>query len=207
MAYELSPADGEAFNALPGTVVPTAPADPSGTKALLDAVAARDTKSIGQGVADGIDKYCPQVGITTPLRLAHFLAQACEETDRFKTLHEYWGPTPGQKGYEGRADLGNVRPGDGFLYRGRGIFDLTGRANYHLAGVALSLPLETEPELAADPIIAVRVACDYWLKHGINAQADADNVVVVTRLINGGTNGLTDRETYLARAKTALGIA
>ena len=174
------------------------------TKALLDHVAERDTGAIGQGIADGLDSYCPQYSINTPLRLAHFLAQACHETCGFKFLHEIWGPTPAQAKYESRADLGNVRPGDGFLYRGRGIFQLTGRANYKSIAAALALPLEVEPELAADPVISVKIACHYWMMRSINLPADADNVVLVTRLINGGLNGLDDRKACLARARELL---
>lgn len=176
------------------------------TKALLDQVAGRDTGTTGSGIADGMDKYCPQYSINTPLRLAHFIAQACHETCGFKFLHEIWGPTKQQRGYEGRADLGNVRPGDGYLYRGRGIFQLTGRQNYKTAGAELALPLEVEPELAADPVISVRIACHYWMTHSINLPADADNAVLVTHKINGGTNGLASREAYLAKAKHLLGV-
>jgi putative chitinase len=174
------------------------------TKALLDKIANRDTGTKGQGVADGLDKYCPQYSINTGLRLAHFLAQACHETGGFKWLKEIWGPTPAQTRYEGRADLGNIRPGDGRLYCGRGIFQLTGRANYARIGAALALPLEVEPELAADPQISVKIACHYWMTHGINAPADADNINLVTRLINGGSNGLADRQACLVRAKELL---
>lgn len=173
------------------------------TKALLDTVAQHDTGARGQTIADALDKYWPACSVTTPLRQAHFVAQACHETEGFRYLKEIWGPTPAQRRYDGR--LGNNRPGDGRLYCGRGIFQLTGRANYERIGHALSLPLEVDPELACDPQISVRIACNYWQVHGINAAADADNVVLVTRLINGGTNGLADREACLARAKTALG--
>lgn len=174
------------------------------TKQLLDHVAQRDTGIIGEGIADGLDKYCPQYEINTHLRLAHFLAQACHETCNFIYLHELWGPTSAQKAYEGRVDLGNVRVGDGYLYRGRGIFQLTGRANYAREGQALSLPLETEPDLAADPDISVRIACHYWQAHQINVPADANDIIRVTRAINGGTNGLSDREACFARAITVL---
>jgi putative chitinase len=177
------------------------------TKELMDAVAERDTGVIGGGVASGLDTYCPQYEVNTKLRLAHFLAQSSHETEGFRYLREIWGPTPAQKKYEGRADLGNTRPGDGFIYRGRGIFQLTGRANYSKIGAELGLPLETNPELASDPSISAHIACNYWQSRGINTAADADDVVRVTRLINGGTNGLADREACLARAKAALGVA
>lgn len=174
------------------------------TKELLDHVAQRDTGPTGEGVADGLDQYCPAAQITTHLRLAHFVAQACHETEGFRFLKEIWGPTPAQLGYEGRADLGNVRAGDGRLYCGRGIFQLTGRANYGHVGAALQLPLEVEPEIACDPVISARIACNYWAARRINACADADDVIAVTRKINGGTNGLADREKCLARAKEVL---
>jgi putative chitinase len=174
------------------------------TKTLLDRIAMRDTGTKGTGIAAGLDTYCPQYSINSPLRLAHFLAQACHETGGFKWLKEIWGPTPAQKRYEGRQDLGNIRPGDGRLYCGRGIFQLTGRANYARIGAALALPLEVEPELAADPQISVKIACHYWMTHSINQPADADNIELVTRLINGGQNGLADRKACLARAKELL---
>jgi putative chitinase len=174
------------------------------TKALLDYIAGRNTGTKGDGIACGLDLYCPQYGVNTPLRLAHFLAQACHETMCFRYLKEIWGPTRAQRRYEGRADLGNTRPGDGRLYCGRGIFQLTGRANYARIGAALGLPLEVEPELAADPQISVKIACLYWKKHNINGPADADNVELVTRLINGGLNGLDDRKARLVRAKEVL---
>jgi hypothetical protein len=100
------------------------------TRALLDKIAARNTGALGDDIADALDKYCPQYEIDTPLRLAHFLSQACHETQGFRYLKEIWGPTAAQKRYEGRTDLGNTRLGDGRLYCGRGIFQLTGRSNY-----------------------------------------------------------------------------
>lgn len=174
------------------------------TKQLLDRIADRDTGVVGEGIAHGLDQYCPQYSINSHLRLAHFLAQACHETCNFHYLKEIWGPTDAQKRYETRADLGSCRPGDGRLYCGRGIFQLTGRANYRSVGAALALPLEVEPELACDPVISVKIACHYWMTHGINAAADADDIVRVTKAINGGLNGLEDRNACLARAKAVL---
>lgn len=174
------------------------------TRELLDHIAQRDTGALGDDIACGLDKFCPENEITTPLRLAHLLAQAAHETCGFRYLREIWGPTPAQRGYEGRTDLGNVRVGDGRLYCGRGVFQLTGRANYARIGVALGLPLEVDPDLACDPQVSVRIACHYWSTHHINVPADADDVVRVTRAINGGLNGLASRKAYLARAKEVL---
>ncbi|APW46630.1 hypothetical protein [Rhodoferax antarcticus] len=73
---------------------------------------------------------CPQYEIDTPQEFAHFLAQACHETDHFATLREY----ASGRGYEGRVNLGNTQPGDGVRFKGRGIFQTTGRANYMQLG-------------------------------------------------------------------------
>jgi putative chitinase len=83
-------------------------------------------------------------------------------------------------------------------------FELTGRSNYARIGSALALPLEMQPEIACDPQISVWIACHYWLTHSINQVADADNVELVTRLINGGQNGLASRKAYLVKAKELL---
>jgi putative chitinase len=177
---------------------------PKTYRALLDHMARRPLGQRGDELASGTAKFLPAYSINTELRLAHFLAQATHETGDFCYMKEIWGPTPAQKGYEGRADLGNTQPGDGKLYCGRGIFQLTGRANYANIGAALALPLESQPEMAAQPYAAVQIACNYWMKHGINQPADADNIQIVTRLINGGQNGLASRQRALARAKEIL---
>ena len=145
--------------------------------------------------------------INDPLEVAHFLAQVLHETGGLKWLEEIWGPSEAQMRYESRADLGNVLPGDGYLYRGRGLIHLTGRNNYQRAGRALGLPLETQPELAALPEHAARIACWYWNSRGIGKRALADDLEAVTRAVNGGVNGLADRAAWLARAKAALSLA
>ncbi|MBL8895480.1 MAG: hypothetical protein JNJ53_12810 [Rhizobiales bacterium] len=174
------------------------------TATLLRAIAPRANPKLAGELAAAMTEILPAAEIATPLRLAHFLAQAAHESDGFRTLSEYWGPTPAQRAYEGRKDLGNVRRGDSRLYRGRGIFQLTGRANYRSVGEKLGLPLEAEPALAAEPHHAVRIAAEYWTSRKLNEAADADQLRVITRRINGGLNGLADRSRYLTRAKLAL---
>lgn len=174
------------------------------TAALINYVAGRNTGAVGEEIATGLDHFAPQYDINTPLRLAHFLAQASHESEGFRFLKEIWGPTKAQKKYEGRADLGNVRVGDGFLYRGRGIFQLTGRSNYARLGKALALPLEVDPDLACDPQVSVRIACHFWMTHEINAFADANDIIRVTRAINGGLNGIEDRKACFLRARQVL---
>lgn len=151
-------------------------------------------------VAAALSIYFPVFGIDTLFRAAHFLGQAAHETDGFHTLVEY---ASGDE-YEGRDDLGNTQPGDGRLFKGRGIFDLTGRDNYVKMGARLSLDLVSSPEQAAQPDIASHVACLFWDDFKMNDWADEDNYKAITRRINGGFNGLASRLMYLNRAKTAL---
>lgn len=152
-------------------------------------------------LAEGMNRHLPVYGMTDLGEVQMFLAQAAHESAGFSTMYEYWGPTPAQRRYEGRKDLGNVQAGDGFRYRGRGIFQLTGRANYRIYGAALGLPLEINPEIAADPFHAVRIACEYWKRHKIGAVARRGDFVAVTRLINGGTNGIEDRRRLFDRCR------
>lgn len=154
-----------------------------------------------------LNKALREAYITDPLEVAHFLAQVLHETGGFRWLEEIWGPSAAQRRYEGRADLGNVLPGDGYLFRGRGLIHLTGRNNYQRAGQALGLPLVERPELAAEPEHAARIACWYWNSRGLGRAALRDDLEQVTRGVNGGVNGLADRAAWLARAKAALELA
>ena len=136
------------------------------------------------------------------LRAAHFLAQTCHESDGFVTTVEYGDGTA----YNGRIDLGNTQPGDGPRFKGRGLIQLTGRTNYKQYGDLLGLDLIASPDTAADPAIALKLACAFWKLKRLNALADQDDIVTITRRINGGLNGLDSRRHYLALAKTALGV-
>jgi len=152
--------------------------------------------AVGAVLADTLARY----GIDNRLRIAHFLAQTCHESAGFRTTEEF---ASGQA-YEGRADLGNDQPGDGPRYKGRGLLQLTGRANYRSLGKTLGLPLEAQPELAAQPVLSLTIACEFWKSRAINPLCDADDVVAVTRKVNGGTNGLEDRRALTAKAKAAI---
>jgi putative chitinase len=174
-------------------------------RALFSYMAKRDLGDRGAALGKGASGHFAAFDITTPLRIAHWMAQATHETEGFLYLHELWGPTPAQQRYEGRADLGNTQKGDGFLFRGRGVFQLTGRANYADYGKLIGLGLVDHPELAEDPEISVLIACAYWKRHGLNDLADADDVTTITRRINGGLNGIDERKAALARAKLVLG--
>jgi putative chitinase len=151
---------------------------------------------VGDVLAARLDSYA----INTRLRIAHFIAQTCTESDGYSTTEEYASGAA----YEGRADLGNTQKGDGRLFKGRGLLQLTGRANYTAYGKALGLDLVGNPALAAEPAVSLTIACEYWKRRAINAMADADDLYAVTRAVNGGLNGLDSRRAYLTKAKTAL---
>lgn len=131
------------------------------------------------------------------LRFAHFFAQIIHESGGFRYMEEI---ASGQA-YEGRADLGNTQAGDGRRFKGRGPIQITGRANYRAFGRKIGIDIEASPELAAIPSIGLHLACAYWDDRKLNAPADRDDVLAITRAINGGTNGLADRRNNLAMMK------
>lgn len=159
---------------------------------------------VNKNVVEGLSKYLPlemeKAGITTKLRIAHFLAQICHESDHFRTTREYASGAA----YEGRRDLGNVRRGDGKRFRGRGVIQITGRYNYEKYGKKLGIDLVNHPELAETPEISVKTAIAYWMDHNLNVYADKDDLRAITKRINGGYNGLSSRLAMLENAKRAI---
>jgi putative chitinase len=107
-----------------------------------------------------------------------------------------------EKVYGGR--MGNVRPGDGYRFRGRGLIQLTGRANYEHFAQVLGIELAHDPDLAAEPETACLIAGAYWHDKGLNAFADLGDILGLTRKINGGQTGLADRSMQTDRARRAL---
>ena len=97
----------------------------------------------------------------------------------------------------GRRNLGNTEPGDGWRFRGRGLIQLTGRANYRRTGPEY----EINPDLVLTPAGSIKAAVDYWRTRGLNPAADADDLEKVTRLINGGTIGIDHRRALTDKAK------
>lgn len=156
--------------------------------------------AIIEAVAPAFGPTLDRYEIDTRLRIAHFMGQVTHECDGFATTEEY----ASGEAYEGRLDLGNTRAGDGRRYKGRGLVQLTGRANYQRFGRLLGLPLEAEPTLAAEPVTSLVIACEYWRDRAINGPADRDDLDTVTRRVNGGTRGLTSRRTFYLRAVALL---
>jgi len=170
-------------------VAPTFSGAPAASQAKIIAEA-------GAVLAATLESY----DITSRLRIAHFLGQTCEESAGYRTTEEF---ASGRE-YEGRQDLGNTQRGDGPRYKGRGLLQLTGRANYADYGKALAVDLVNNPTLAAQPALSLKIACEYWKRHDINADCDRDDAQAVTRKVNGGLNGLSDRIAFTQKAKTAV---
>lgn len=173
----------------------------SGTGATLS----RATKWL-----DALQVACDEYEISTPLRVAAFLAQTGHESGHLVFTREIWGPTAAQKLYEPPSreakDLGNTEPGDGRRFCGRGLIQITGRANYARAGAALKRDLISVPDLLEAPSLAALSAGWFWSAHGLNELADAGEFQTITRRINGGLNGEAERLALYSAAKHALGV-
>lgn len=149
-------------------------------------------------ISDSRDLF-EQYGVNTDDRVRMFLAQMAHESNRFKSLKEkrYRNTTfeekYGQNSRVGRI-LGNNQPGDGEKFHGRGIIQLTGRWNYNHYGNLAGIDLIDSPEKACEPRTAVLIALAYWKSKSVNKAADKADVKQATKLINGGYNGLQDRE-------------
>lgn len=188
------------------------------TVAHLKAIAGIETKLMPALVV-WMNKLCPIYEIDTAQEYAHFLCQACHESDHFKVTEEY----ASGRAYEGRSDLGNTVPGDGVKYKGRGIFQTTGKNNYLQLGIKKGEKdlFVKNPELLELPEYAVWSACEYWKTRGLNDianHADSDKlkmkrkdkilelspVEYISIRVNGGYNGMEERKKFYERAKKVL---
>lgn len=182
-----------------------------------------------------LNKYSAQFGITTRLRMCHFLAQLAVESGELlytaenlnysskglvKTFPKYFNVCNAEryaknpqmianKVYANRMGNGNESSGDGWKYRGRGLIQLTGKSNYkayndYLRFTGMEVDLLANPDLISQPLGAIKSAMWFWMAHNCNQYADKDDCLNVTKKINGGTNGFTEREKYLRRAKLYL---
>ena len=149
-----------------------------------------------------INRAMAKYAISTPLRHAHFLAQVGHESGRLQYVRELASGSA----YEGRKDLGNTVAGDGVRYKGRGLIQVTGRANYQAISNDLGIDFIKHPEFLETAENAALSAGWFWDKHKLNDYADKDDIIKITRIINGGKNGLMDRTILLGLAKQTLGI-
>lgn len=171
-----------------------------------------------------ITTVLPKFGIDTPLRKAHFLSQVAHESGGlkysqenlnysaqglrsvfgkyFKTMEiaNAYARKPekiANKVYADRMGNGNEASGDGWKFRGRGLIQLTGKELYQNFGKAHGIDCVNNPDLLLDPEWALTSACWFWNKRKLNTYADANDILMVTKRINGGINGLNDRQQYL----------
>lgn len=138
--------------------------------------------------------------INTKARQAAFIAQIGHESGQLRYVRELASGSA----YEGRKDLGNTMPGDGVKYKGRGLIQITGKANYVALMMALGIDCLEHPEVLEEPVNASRSAAWFWKDRGLNELADQGNFLAITKRINGGTNGLEDRQALWAKAKEIL---
>lgn len=134
-------------------------------------------------------------------RQASFLAQIAHESGSLRYTEELADGSA----YEGRADLGNTEPGDGRRFRGAGLIQITGRSNTLACLKALGRNESDRPYLLT-PEGASRSAGWFWYRNGLNEVADLGNFWTISRIINGGTNGLDDRIKHYVRIRKVLGI-
>ena len=149
-----------------------------------------------------INGWAEHFHINTPLRMAHYLAQIAHESGELRYTKEL----ASGRAYEGRKSLGNTQPGDGVRFKGRGLIQITGRANYSAYANYCGFDVVRCPELLERPLGATKSSMWVFQKFGCNDLADQDNLKAIRRKINGGYNGLASCEKYLKRAKEALEI-
>lgn len=181
----------------------TKPLDQSGyllTLEQLTQISKKKNKKTLESVIGPLNDTMKKYSINTPLRICHFLAQVMHESGEFAWYREFASGSA----YEGRADLGNTQTGDGVKFKGRGAIQITGRANYQKVSDAFGVDFITNPVLLEQINYGTQAAGWYWDRRHLNTYADQDNLKEVTRRVNGGTNGLTDRAYFLQQARVVL---
>lgn len=179
----------------------------------MDITASQLAKSTGANLTRAqlwllpINNAMREFEIDTPKRIAAFLAQVGHESGGLQWVAELADGSAYDVGRLAER-LGNTpeADGDGQKFKGRGLIQLTGTRNYILALMALDLDLLNHPELLTEPTAAARVAGWYWYNNNLNRFADKDDFIGLTKAINGGTNGLADRQKLWSQAKLALGV-
>ncbi|MCJ8270571.1 MAG: LysM peptidoglycan-binding domain-containing protein [Psychrosphaera sp.] len=180
---------------------------------------------------DGLNSSFDRYQINTPLRIAHFLAQVCHESNNFSVVSENlnysaqalsglfgkyfneistddYARNPqriANRVYANRMGNGNEASGEGWKYRGRGLIQLTGKQNYSDFSAAYGVDLVGEPDQVSDNAeLCIAVAGWYWDTRKLNQYADNDDIKAITKRINGGYHGLADREEKLQNIKAVL---
>lgn len=182
---------------------------------------------------DALSEILPEYEINTPQRVAAFIAQCAHESGGFKALKEnlnykaaslrrvfpkYFpddaianayankGEMIANRVYANRMGNGDEHSGDGYRYCGRGLVQLTGKDNYSWFAASLEMPVEDVPEYLSTFEGAVQSACWFWETNNLNQWADKDDILTMTKRINGGTIGLEDRKKHYEHAKHVFGV-
>jgi putative chitinase len=184
---------------------------------------------------EALNEILPEYGIDTPQRVAAFIAQCAHESGGFRALKENLNYRPetlrklfskyfptddlarayasmpnkqeaiANRIYASRMGNGDEQSGDGFRFCGRGLIQLTGRDNYTFFAGSLDIPVEEAAEYLQTFEGAVQSACWFWETNNLNQWADKDDILTLTKRINGGTIGLEDRKKHYEHAKHVLG--
>lgn len=165
-------------------------------KAQLSDIYRETRLSLVEKYLDAINDALQRFDLSTPERQRMFLAQIGHESGQLRYTEELASGAA----YEGRKDLGNTEKGDGVKYKGRGLIQITGRSNYALCGLALDLPLLEKPELLSQLPYSVLSAGWFWSNNNLNSYCDKDDFKGLTKRINGGYNGYSDRLKLYQRA-------
>ena len=167
-----------------------------------------------------LNEYFPKWEIDTIQRMQMFIAQVAHESGSFKYTREI----ASGNAYEGRKDLGNLFPGDGKRFKGHGLIQITGRSNHQTCSLALfgDNRLLLNPDILTTPRYATESACWFWKTRGLNELCDKpedwektiirndgktktySKIQYITRKINGGLNGINEREEFYERARKAI---
>lgn len=165
-------------------------------------------KRIDEFVAS-FNMWAVHFGITTPLRVAHYLAQTFHESGNLRYVEEIASGAAYDTGAKAIA-LGNTpeKDGDGQKYKGRGYLQITGHDNYvkFYQSEWCTEDVVNHPEKVAQFPLNQIASMWFWQTHDLNKWADADDADKITKIINGGTNGLANRKFLLRRFKKEFGI-
>jgi len=180
---------------------------------------------------EALCKILPDYDINTPERVACFLGQTMVESAGYKALIENLNYRPetlvkiwpshfqnmdianqyahqpekiANRAYAGRMGNGDEASGDGWNYCGRGLIQITGKANYAAFAESIDTPVEQVPEFLGTFEGAVQSACWFWENNNLNALADNGDVLGITKKVNGGTLGLEERQHYTQLAHQVL---
>jgi putative chitinase len=178
-----------------------------------------------------LSELLPAHDINTKSRISTFLAQCIHEsngfkvleenlnyratglrkvfkkyfpTDEFALLYEHKPEMIANRVYANRMGNGPETSGDGYKYHGRGIIQLTGKNNYLLLSLDIQMPIDDLPMYLITPYGAIHSACWFWNKNKLNKYADENDMITITKKINGGFNGLEDRIKHYNHILTIL---